>query len=114
MSPSGVPDLDEMLEGKGYFRGLDVLLSGTAGSGKTTLAASFVDAACRRGERCLYIDFEESSNQVARNMKSVGIDLEQWSQKGLLFHEAWRPTQYGIEMHLLRIHKLIEKVKPSA
>ena len=110
---SGVPDLDEMLEGKGYFRGSSVLITGTAGSGKTTLAASFVDAACRRGERCLYIDFEESRDQVARNMTSVGIDLDQWTKKGLLTHEAWRPTQFGIEMHLLRIHKFIEKVKPQ-
>jgi circadian clock protein KaiC len=111
---SGVPDLDELLEGKGYYRGSTVLLSGMAGSGKTTLAASFADATCRRGERCLYIDFEESPKQVARNMQSVGIDLAQWSEKGLLFHEAWRPTQFGIEMHLLRIHKLIEQVKPKA
>ena len=110
---SGVADLDEMLEGKGYYRGSSVLISGTAGSGKTTLAASFADAACRRGERCLFIDFEESRDYVARNMKSVGIDLDQWTEKGLLFHEAWRPTQFGIEMHLLRIHKLIEKVKPQ-
>ena len=110
---SGVPDLDEMLEGKGYFRGSSVLLTGTAGSGKTSMAAAFVDAACRRGERCLYIDFEESRDQVVRNMKSIGIDLEQWNSKGLLAHEAWRPTQFGIEMHLLRIHKLIEKVKPQ-
>jgi circadian clock protein KaiC len=110
---SGVPDLDEMLEGKGYFRGSSILLSGTAGSGKTTLAASFADATCRRGDRCLYIDFEESRKQVVRNMKSVGIDLEQWSEKSLLFHEAWRPTQSGIEMHLLRIHKLVEKVRPQ-
>ncbi|MGC2750965.1 MAG: circadian clock protein KaiC [Candidatus Acidiferrum sp.] len=110
---SGVPDLDEMLEGKGYYRGSSVLVTGTAGSGKTTLAASFVDAACRRGERCLFIDFEESRDQVARNMNSVGIDLDQWTKKGLLTHEAWRPTQFGIEMHLLRIHKLIEKVKPQ-
>ena len=111
---SGVPDLDGMLDGQGYFRGSTVLLSGTAGSGKTTLAASFADATCRRGERCLYIDFEESPQQVTRNMRSVGIDLEQWSKNGLLFHEAWRPTQFGIEMHLLRIHKLIEAVKPQA
>jgi circadian clock protein KaiC len=111
---SGVPDLDELLEGKGYYRGSTVLLSGTAGSGKTTLAASFADAACRRGERCLFIDFEESPKQVARNMQSVGIDLAQWSEKGLLFHEAWRPTQFGMEMHLLRIYKLIEQIKPQA
>src|ERR1700751_5237673 len=102
-----------MLAGNGYFRGSSVLVTGTAGSGKTTLAASFVDAACRRGERCLYIGFEESKHQVARNMSSVGIDLDQWSKKGLLTHEAWRPTQFGIEMHLLRIHKLIEKNKPQ-
>lgn len=110
---SGVANLDEMLEGKGYFRGSSVLVTGTAGSGKTTLAASFVDAACRRGERCLYIDFEESRDQVARNMRSVGIDLAHWAKKGLLMHEAWRPTQFGIEMHLLRIHKFIEKAKPQ-
>ena len=110
---TGVPDLDEMLGGKGYYRGSSVLISGTAGSGKTTLASSFADAACRRGERCLFIAFEESSHQVVRNMKSVGLNLGQWVEKGLLFHEAWRPTQSGIEMHLLRIHKLIEKVKPD-
>jgi len=112
--PTGVADLDEMLEGKGYFRGSSILLSGTAGSGKSTLAASFANATCQSGERCLYISFEESRDQVERNMKSVGIDLEHWSKKGLLFHEAWRPTQYGIEMHLLRIHKLIEKIKPQS
>jgi circadian clock protein KaiC len=110
---SGIPDLDEMLEGKGYFRGTSVLVTGTAGSGKSTVAASFVDAACRRGERCLYIDFEESRFQVTRNMKSAGIDLERWGRKGLYEHEAWRPTQFGLEMHLLRIHKLIEKHKPQ-
>src|SRR5579863_9447375 len=110
---SGVPDLDDMLEGKGYFRGSSILFSGTAGSGKTSLAASFIDAACRRGERCLYIGFEESRSQVERNMQSIGIDLEKWTKKGLLFHDAWRPTQFGIEMHLLRIHRLIERLKPK-
>jgi circadian clock protein KaiC len=110
---SGVADLDEMLEGKGFFRGSTVLLSGTAGSGKTTLAASFAQAACERGERCLFIDFEESSHQVARNMKSVGLDLDRWKKEGLLLHEAWRPTQFGIETHLLRIHKLIDSFRPA-
>ncbi|MGB2626143.1 MAG: circadian clock protein KaiC [Candidatus Acidiferrum sp.] len=109
---SGVSDLDEMLGGRGYFRGSSVLVSGTAGSGKTTLGASFVAAACERGERSLYIDFEESSDQLIRNMVSVGIDLASYVTKELLFHEAWRPTQFGTEMHLLRIHKLIERVKP--
>jgi len=110
---SGVPDLDQMLEGQGYFRGSSILLSGTAGTGKTALAASFADATCRRGERCLYIAFEESASQLTRNMKSVGIDLEPWVKRGLLFQESWRPTQYGLEMHLLRIHKLIETIQPS-
>jgi circadian clock protein KaiC len=110
---SGVPDLDQMLEGKGYYRGSSILVSGTAGSGKTTLAAYFAEATCRRGERCLYIGFEESANQITRNMKSVGIDFQRWIEKGLLFHEAWRSTQFGLEMHLLRIHKLVEKVQPS-
>ncbi|HXN24394.1 MAG TPA: circadian clock protein KaiC [Candidatus Dormibacteraeota bacterium] len=112
--PTGIPDLDEMLEGKGYFRGSSILLSGTAGSGKTTMAACFADATCRRGERCLYIGFEESVDQMNRNMQSVGLDFEHWIKKGLLVHEAWRPTQYGIEMHLLRIHKLVEKRKPDS
>src|SRR4029077_2329626 len=71
--PTGIPDLDAMLEGKGYYRGTSILVTGTAGSGKTTVSASYIDAACKRGERCLYIDFEESSSQVARNMLSVGI-----------------------------------------
>lgn len=110
--PTGIADLDEMLGGKGFYRGSSVLISGTAGSGKTTMAASFVEAACRRGERCLYVGFEESVKQVARNMQSVGLDLKKWTDSGHLIHEAWRPSQYGIEMHLLRIHKLIEATKP--
>jgi circadian clock protein KaiC len=89
------------------------LISGTAGSGKTTMAASFVNAACQRGERCLFVGFEESVAQVGRNMQSVGMNLKQWEDQNLLFHEAWRPSQYGIELHLLRIHKLIERVQPQ-
>jgi circadian clock protein KaiC len=109
---SGVADLDQMLEGAGYYRGSSVLVSGTAGSGKTTLAAQFADATCRRGERCLYIGFEESSGQIFRNMATLGIDLDQWVKKDLLSHRAWRPTQFGIETHLLRIHHLIRELKP--
>jgi circadian clock protein KaiC len=112
--PTGVSDLDDMLERKGYFRGSSVLMTGAAGCGKTILAASFAEAACKRGERCLFIGFEESMDQITRNMKSVGINFEPWIKKGLLIHRAWRPTQYGMEMHLLRIHKLIEKYKPSS
>jgi circadian clock protein KaiC len=111
---SGVADLDAMLDGKGFYRGSSVMVSGTAGSGKTTMASTFAEASCQRAERCLFIGLEESDHQVARNMKSVGIDLQKWVRKGLLVHEAWRPTQYGMEMHLLRIHKLIEKVRPRA
>jgi circadian clock protein KaiC len=110
---TGILDLDEMLGDKGFFRGSSILISGTAGSGKTTMAASFANAACQRGERCLFIGFEESVEQVDRNMESVGLNLKQWVDQGLLFHEAWRPSQYGIELHLLRIHKLIERVKPQ-
>src|SRR5262249_50640723 len=109
---TGIPDLDEMFEGKGYYRGSTVMLTGTAGSGKTTLAAQFAEASCERGERCLYVGLEESRDQVARNAASVGINLAPWIKKGLLHHHAWRPTQYGMEMHLLRIHKLVDRIQP--
>lgn len=109
----GVPDLDTMLGGKGFFRGSSALVSGTAGSGKTTLGISFAAASCARGERSLYIGFEESADQVRRNAKSVGIDLDPYLQSGLLAYNAWRPTQYGMEMHLLRIQKLVEQIDPQ-
>jgi circadian clock protein KaiC len=110
---TGIPGIDEMLGGKGYFRGSTILVSGTAGSGKTTLASSFAEATCRRGERCLYIGMEESGDQLARNMRSLKIDLEGCIKKGLLFHHAWRPTQFGLETHLLRIHRLVDTLKPQ-
>ncbi len=110
---TGVPDLDNMLQRQGYYRGSSVLITGAAGCGKTILAATFAEAACKRGERCLFIGFEESVDQITRNMKSVGIHFEPWVKKGLLIHRAWRPTQYGMEMHLLRIHRLIESFKPA-
>jgi circadian clock protein KaiC len=111
---SGVKDLDGMLEGKGFYRGSSVLVSGTAGSGKSTLAAHFAQQTCRGGERCLYVAFEESPAQAMRNMRSIGVDLAKQVRKGLLRFEAWRPTQSGLEMHLLQIHKLIEEHKPAA
>jgi circadian clock protein KaiC len=111
---SGVRDLDEMLEGKGYYRGASVLISGTAGSGKSSLAAHFANQAAADGKRCLYVLFEESPAQAVRNMRSIGVDLEPHVKKGLLLLEAWRPTQSGLEMHLLRIHKLVERFKPEA
>ncbi len=110
---TGVPRLDTMLGGKGYFRGSSVLITGTAGTGKSSMAAHFVDAACRRGERCLYFAFEESRSQIIRNMRSIGLDLEQWVKKGLLqFHSA-RPTMYGLEMHLVTMHKAVELFAPA-
>lgn len=111
---TGISDLNTMMQGKGYYRGSSILVTGTAGSGKTTLACHFADATCRRGGRCLYIGFEESTDQVFRNAASVGIDLSPYVKKELLFHQAWRPTQYGMEMHLLRIHKLIDTLKPES
>jgi circadian clock protein KaiC len=111
---SGVKDLDDMLEGKGFYRGSSIMVSGTAGSGKSTLAAHFAQQVSRDDGRCLYVALEESPAQATRNMKSIGIDLEKFVKKGLLRFEAWRPTQSGLEMHLLQIHKLVEQHKPSA
>jgi len=103
-----------MLGGKGYFRGSSVLVSGTPGTGKTSLAAHFVDAACRRGERCVYFAFEESPDQIIRNMRSIGIDLEPWVKKGRLVFHASRPTFFGLETHLATIYKHISDSKPDA
>jgi circadian clock protein KaiC len=109
---SGVPRLDTMLGGEGFFRGTTVLVSGTAGTGKTSLAAHFVDAACRRGERCIYFSFEESQGQLIRNMRSIGLNLEQWSKKNLLQFHSSRATFYGLEMHLAIIHKIVQEFQP--
>ncbi|MFO7656990.1 MAG: circadian clock protein KaiC [Bacteroidales bacterium] len=110
---SGIKALDEMLEGKGYYRGSTILVSGTAGIGKTSTAAHFAEAACKRGERVLYFCFEESPNQLMRNMLSIGIKLEPWVKKGLLKFHAARPTHYGLEMHLAVTHKIVNEYKPD-
>jgi len=110
---SGLPALDDMLGGKGFYRGSTVLLSGTAGTGKTTLAAHFVDAACRRGEKCLYFLFEESPQQMIRNMRSAGVDIARWVEKGLLQFHADRPNRHGLETHLLAIHHTVEIFEPD-
>lgn len=110
---TGVPELDQMLGGRGYYRGSTILMSGPAGTGKSSLASHLADAACRRGERCLYFSFEESQAQIIRNMKSIGINLEPHIRKGLLKFHATRPTVYGLEMHLVLIHKMIEEFKPA-
>jgi circadian clock protein KaiC len=110
---SGIERLDTMLGGEGYFRGSSILITGTAGTGKTTLAAHFAEATCRRGERCLYFAFEEAPQQIIRNMQSVGINLPEFVNQGLLRFQARRPTAYGLEMHLVQIHSLIKEFQPT-
>src|SRR6187399_189500 len=111
---SGVKALDDMFSGKGFFRGSSILVSGTAGTGKTSIAASFADATCRRGEKCMFIAFEESPKQIIRNMRSIGLNLEKHTRKGLLQFHSFRPGLYGLEMHLSNIYKLVGKFKPQA
>lgn len=110
---SGIARLDAMLGGAGYYRGSSILVSGTAGSGKSTLAAHFADATCRRGERCLYLAFEESHDQIVRNMRSVGLDLQHWIDARLLRLEASRPTVHGVELHLAQVHRLVARFAPQ-
>lgn len=112
--PSGIPSLDKMLsDGKGFYRGSSILISGTAGTGKTSIAASLVNASCLKKERCLFFAFEESPQQIVRNMKSIGIDLQAHIDKGLLQLYSSRPTLHGLEMHLVDIHKKIIQFKPA-
>jgi len=110
---TGIKELDEMLGGKGFHRGSSILITGTAGTGKSSLSASFVDAACQRGERCLYFAFEESTSQIIRNMRSIGINLAPHIKKGLLQFHVARPTLYGLEMHLVTMYDLIKEYKPE-
>ena len=109
---TGISALDAMLGGAGVYRGSSILLSGTAGVGKTSLACHAADACCRRGERCLYISFEESASQIFRNMRSIGLDLEPWVDKQLLRFHIGRPAMNGLEMHLAIIHKQVEAFQP--
>jgi circadian clock protein KaiC len=110
---SGVHELDDMLDGRGFFRGSTVLVSGTAGTGKTSLSAHFADAACRRGERVLYFLFEESPHQLIRNMRSIGIDLQPWVDGGLLHFQADRPARSGLESHLASMYQHVRDFRPS-
>ncbi len=110
---TGIAQLDAMLDGKGLYRGSSVLLSGTAGSGKSSIAAHLVEAACQRGERCLYFPFEESQSQIVRNMQSIGLGLNRWVSRGVLrFHPA-RPHLYGLETHLALMHRQITQFNPK-
>jgi len=112
--PTGVADLNAMFGRGGFYRGSSILLSGLAGTGKSTFSAWFANACCARGERCLYFAFEESPDQIVRNMRSAGIDLQKHVDSGLLVFESARPTLYGLEMHLTRMHRDIDQFKPSA
>jgi circadian clock protein KaiC len=110
---SGVLELDAMLSGKGFYRGSSILLSGTSGTGKSSLAAHFLRAGCERGERCVYFSFEESAHQIVRNMESIGVSLQPWLDNGLLHFNTVRPTSLGLEAHLSSIHSVIKEKNPS-
>ena len=110
---TGIPRLDSMLGGRGFFRGSSILLTGTPGTGKTIVAANFAQAACRRGERTLFFSFEESPNQIIRNMHSIGLRLEPLVKRGLLRFQSARPSLYGLEMHLATMFKEIVAFQPS-
>ncbi|MDZ7640902.1 MAG: circadian clock protein KaiC [Desulfurivibrio sp.] len=110
---SGISRLDEMLGGKGFYRASSILLAGTAGTGKSSISASFVDAACNRGEQAMYISYEESRSQIIRNMKSIGIDLEQWLANGRLTFHTTRVTTHGLEEHFFAVKELLDQHKPE-
>ena len=110
---TGIPDLDQMMGGQGFYRGSSILISGASGTGKSSMAAAMVEAACQRGERALYLASEESPDQVMRNMRSIGIDLEPWVKKGLLKFHATRPSLQGLEMHLVQMQRMATEFKPN-
>ncbi len=111
---TGIPSLDKLFQGGGYTRGSTVLASGTAGTGKTSLAAAFAIETCKRGERCLFLSYEESSGQLVQNMSSIGFHLEPLMKKGLLKIVSTRPSFFGLEMHLLDLYKIIADFKPES
>lgn len=111
---SGIPSLDSMFGGNGFFQGSSILVSGTAGTGKTSIAACFANEVCNNKNKCLYFAFEESPKQILRNMKSINLDLQKHIDNGLLEFHASRPTIYGLEMHLVAIYKIIKRFKPAA
>jgi circadian clock protein KaiC len=109
----GIPSLDEMLGGEGVYRGSSVLVSGSAGTGKSSIAAKLVETACRRGERALYFAYEESAAQIIRNMRSIGIELAPWMESGLLQIHSSRPTLQGLEQHLVAVHGMVRAFRPT-
>jgi circadian clock protein KaiC len=110
---TGIASLDEMFGGKGFFKGSSILVSGSAGTGKTSISANFANETCRRKEKCIFFAFEESPQQIIRNMRSIGLNLDQHVKKGLLQFHSFRPGLYGLEMHLSNMYKLIKKFKPQ-
>ena len=110
---SGIKTLDEMMGGEGFFRGSSILVTGSAGTGKSSFGAAFIDAACSRGERVLYFAFEESPSQIFRNMNSIGMNLSRWLKRGLLKIHATRPTSTGLEAHLAIMHQDVEDFSPQ-
>jgi circadian clock protein KaiC len=110
---TGVDGLDRMLAGKGYYRGSTILVSGAAGTGKSTLAACLGARNCQNGDRCLYLSFEESTSQIVRNLRSIGIDIDPHIRNGLLRMEPIRPCNFGLEEHLVRVHAIVESFKPD-
>jgi circadian clock protein KaiC len=111
--PTGIARLDEMLGGKGIFRGSSALVSGSPGTGKSSIAAKLIETACRRGERALFFAYEESTAQIVRNMRSINIDLAPWMKKGLLEIHSSRPTLHGLEQHLVMMHDLVRAFRPT-
>lgn len=111
---TGITDLDDMLEGQGYYKGSSILVSGMAGSGKSTVSAHFANSICQAGQRCIYFALEESPQQIVRNMRSVGLDLQQWVDRGLLRFSARRPNLYGLETHLASMHREVKEFDPAA
>ena len=111
--PTGIPRLDRMLGNKGFYKGSSVLVTGAAGNGKSSLASIFADNTCKNGNKCLYFAFEESPKQIIRNMRSIGVDLKPWIDKGLLKFHSTRPTLYGLETHLVTINKQVNDFKPD-
>lgn len=110
---TGIKSLDEMVGGKGFYRGSSMLISGTPGTGKTSIASQFAATTCERGEKCMFFSFEESQNQLVRNMRSIGLDLEKYLNKELLRIHSARPTHFGLEMHLAEIYKLVRDFDPK-
>ncbi|MDU0955149.1 MAG: circadian clock protein KaiC [Bradyrhizobium sp.] len=111
---TGIADLDDMLEGQGYYKGSSILVSGMAGSGKSTVSAHFANSICQAGQCCIYFALEESPQQIGRNMRSVGLDLQQWVDRGLLRFSARRPNLYGLETHLASMHREVKEFDPAA